>query len=231
MNIDLQAFFDPRQVLDNTDVLLAGAWTTIELSVVSAVMAGVVGVILSTTRSSRWRMVSGVTRTWIELVRGTPLLVQMYLLYYGLPSLGITLSPLVAAALALGLNSGAYVCEILRSALTAVVRAQSESARALGMGHAITQIRVVYPQAIPIALPGLIGEVIDIVKWSSIASIVVVPEATQVVSQIVAQSYRGFGIMFLTLALFYLALTFSLSTLSRRLEKRITRYRVRVAHA
>jgi ABC-type amino acid transport system permease subunit len=155
----------------------------------------------------------------------------MYILYYGLPSLGITLSPMTAAALALAINSGAYIGEILRAAVQAVPRAQSESSRAVGMGFVTTQIRVVYPQALPLALPGLVGEAIDIVKWSAIGSIVVVPEATQVVTQIVAQSYRGFGIMFLLLALFYLVLTASLAALGRKLEQRLTRYRQRFAHA
>jgi L-cystine transport system permease protein len=231
VKLDIQALFDPRQVLDNVDVLLDGAWTTIQLSALSIVFAAIVGLVLSVLRASRRKGVSGAARAWIELIRGTPLLVQMYILYYGFPSLGITLSPLAAAALALALNSGAYVGEILRTAVQAVPRAQSESGRAMGMGFIATQLRIVYPQAFPIALPGLIGEMIDIVKWSSIGSIVVVPEATQVVSQIVAQSYRGFGIMFLTLALFYLVLTGSLAALSRHLEKRMTRYRTRLAHA
>ena len=138
---------------------------------------------------------------------------------------------MTAAAAALAINSGAYIGEILRSAVQAVPKSQRDSGRALGMGFIHTQVRIVYPQSLPIALPSLIGEVIDIVKWSSVASIVVVPEATQVVSQIVAQSYRGFGIMFLTLAVFYLVITGSLAALSRSLEKRLTRYRTRLAHA
>lgn len=231
MSIDFQALFDLRQVTDNTEVLLAGAATTLKLSGLSIVFAAIVGVLLAVLRSSRLKAVSGASRAWIELIRGTPLLVQMYILYYGLPSLGITLSPITAAALALAINSGAYVGEILRTAVQAVPRAQSESCRAVGMGYFTTQLRVVYPQALPLALPSLIGEVIDIVKWSSIGSIVVVPEATQVVTQIVAQSYRGFGIMFLTLALFYLVLTASLAALSRGVEQRMTRYRRRYAHA
>jgi His/Glu/Gln/Arg/opine family amino acid ABC transporter permease subunit len=231
VTIDLQALFDLRQVTDNADVLLAGAWTTLRLAALSIVLAAVVGVVLASLRSSRFAFVRGASRAWIELIRGTPLLVQMYILYYGFPSLGITLSPLAAAATALAFNSGAYVGEILRTAIESVPRAQAESSRAVGMSHLATQVRIVWPQAMPIALPGLMGEVIDIVKWSSIGSIVVVPEATQVVSQIVAQSYRGFGIMFLLLAVFYLALTGTVAAISRRLEHRMTRYRMRLAHA
>lgn len=231
MKLDFQALFDPAQVVDNVDVLLAGALTTLQLSALSIVFAAMVGVLLSVLRSAPWLAVRGATRIYIELIRGTPLLVQMYILYYGLPSMGITLSPMTAAALALALNTGAYVGEILRTAIAAVPKAQGEAGRAVGMGYLATQYRIVYPQALPIALPSLMGEVIDIVKWSAIGSIVVVPEATQVVSQIVAQSYRGFAIMFLSLALFYLVLTASLAALSRWLEKRLTRYRTRLVHA
>jgi His/Glu/Gln/Arg/opine family amino acid ABC transporter permease subunit len=231
LSLDLQALFDLHQVTGNVDVLVAGAVTTLKLSALSMVFAAIVGLLLAVLRSSRLRVVSVASRAWIELIRGTPLLVQMYILYYGLPSLGITLSPMTAAALALAINSGAYIGEILRAAVQAVPRAQSESSRAVGMGFVTTQIRVVYPQALPLALPGLVGEAIDIVKWSAIGSIVVVPEATQVVTQIVAQSYRGFGIMFLLLALFYLVLTASLAALGRKLEQRLTRYRQRFAHA
>jgi His/Glu/Gln/Arg/opine family amino acid ABC transporter permease subunit len=229
--LELEAMFDPAQVLDNVNVLAAGAWTTLTLSATAVAFAAVVGLLLAILRSAqRWGLAT-VARVYIELIRGTPLLVQMYILYYGLPSLGITLSAFTAAAVALALNSGAYVGEILRSAVLSVERSQRESGRAMGMSYLATQVRIVYPQALPIALPSLIGEVVDIVKWSSLASIVVVPEATQVVYQIVSQSYRGFGILFLTLAAFYLVVTASLAWFARRLERRITRHRVRLGHA
>lgn len=229
--LELRAMFDPAQVMDNLALLTAGAWTTLLLSATAVVFAAIVGLILAALRSSPVRGLSTAARVYIELIRGTPLLVQMYILYYGLPSLGITLSAFAAAALALGLNSGAYVGEVLRSAVQSVDRSQRESGRAMGMSYLATQVRIVYPQALPIALPSLVGEVVDIVKWSSLASIVVVPEATQVVYQIVSQSYRGFGIMFLTLAAFYLAVTGTLAWLSRRLESRMTRYRARLVNA
>lgn len=229
--VDLKAMFDPAQVLNNVDALVAGAQTTLLLSATAVLFAAIVGVLLAAMRSSSWRLLSGAARIYIELIRGTPLLVQMYILYYGLPSLGVTLSAFTAAAIALALNSGAYVGEILRSAVQSVERSQRESGRAMGMSYLATQVRIVYPQALPIALPALMGEVVDIVKWSSLGSIVVVSEATQAVYQIVSQSYRGFAILFLALAVFYLVVTGSLSLLSRRLERRLTKYRLKVAHA
>jgi His/Glu/Gln/Arg/opine family amino acid ABC transporter permease subunit len=229
--LELRAMFDPAQVTNNLAALLAGAWTTLLLSATAVAFAAVVGVLLAVLRSTRWRALSLAARAYIELIRGTPLLVQMYILYYGLPSLGITLSPFIAAATALALNSAAYIGEILRSAVQSVERSQRESGRAVGMSYVATQVRIVFPQALPIALPSLTGEVVDIVKWSSLASVVVVPEATQVVYQIVSQSYRGFAILFLTLAAYYLVVTASLAWGARRLEARITRYRARIGHA
>lgn len=227
----LKAMFDPAQVLNNLGILGSGALTTILVSLVAVLVAVVVGLALAAVRGSPSRAVSVLARMYIELIRGTPLLVQMYIFYYGLPSLGIALSAFTAAALALGLNSAAYVSEIIRTAVQSIARSQRESGQAVGMSYFATQVRIVYPQALPIALPSLIGEAIDIIKWSALASIVVVPEATQVVYQIVSQSYRGFGILFLALAVFYFLLTGSLAALARRLEGRITRYRIRVAHA
>jgi His/Glu/Gln/Arg/opine family amino acid ABC transporter permease subunit len=229
--VDIEAMFDPAQVWNNVELLVSGAGTTLLLSATAIVLAAVVGILLAALRGSPWRVLSWGSRVYIELIRGTPLLVQMYILYYGFPSLGVTLSAFSAAAIALALNSAAYVGEILRAAVQSVERSQRESGRAVGMSYLATQVRIVIPQALPIALPALMGEVVDIVKWSSLGAIVVVPEATQVVYQIVGQSYRGFGILFLTLAGFYLVVTASLSSLSRRLERHLTRYRLKVAHA
>jgi cystine transport system permease protein len=228
--LDLAAIFDPEQVWRNLDQLVLGAETTLRLSITAIVLAAVVGVLFGALRSSSSRVLSSASRLYIELIRGTPLLVQMYILYYGLPSFGVTLSAFASAAIALAMNSGADVGEILRSAAQSVEKSQRESGRAVGMSAWATLVRIVIPQALPIALPALMGEVIDTVKWSSLAAIVVVPEATQVVYQIVAQSYRGFGILFLALACFYLTVTASLSWVSRRLERRLTRHRLRRAH-
>jgi len=226
----LEAMFDLSQVWNNTGALAMGAATTLLLSLTAIALAAVIGVFLAIVRSSPlWPLAWG-SRVYVEVIRGTPLLVQMYILYYGLPSLGITFSAFTAAALALAINSGAYVGEILRSAIQSVGRSQRESAIAVGMSKLATQTRIVFPQAFPIALPALVGEIIDIIKWSSLGTIVVVPEATQVVYRIVSQSYRGFGILFLVLAAFYLCVTGALALLSRRLERRLTRYRARVSH-
>ena len=203
--LELEAMFDPAQVWNNAACACHGCGDDIgPLSITAIAIAAVIGVLLALLRSSSWRVLSWGSQAYIEFIRGTPLLVQMYILYYGFPSIGITLSAFAAAAIALAINSAAYVGEILRSAIQSVGRAQNESGQALGMSKPATLIRIVLPQALPIALPSLVGEVIDIVKWSSLGTVVVVPEATLVVYQIVSQSYRGFAILFLLLAAFYL---------------------------
>lgn len=229
--LELEAMFDPSQVTNNLYVLMMGGLMTLLLSATAILFAAVVGVLLAALRSSSWRPLLWISRCYVELIRGTPLLVQMYLIYYGLPSLGITFTAFASAAIALALNSGAYVAEILRSAIQSVGRSQRESGQAVGMSKLATQVRIIFPQALPIALPSLVGEVIDIIKWSSLGTVVVVPEATQVVYQIVSQSYRGFGILFVLLAVFYLSVTATVALLSRRLERRLTRYRLKVGHA
>jgi cystine transport system permease protein len=155
----------------------------------------------------------------------------MYVLYYGLPSLSLRLEAFPCAAIALGVNSAAFVAEIVRAALEAIPRAQLETARAFGMGHILAVRRVIIPQALGIAIPAVSGEFIDIVKWSSVASIVVVPEITQVVHTIVGRTFTGFVELFLFVAVFYLAVTSALAAASRRLELHVNRYRLSSTHA
>ncbi|MEZ5810582.1 MAG: amino acid ABC transporter permease [Rhizobiaceae bacterium] len=227
MTVDYNALFDLSQVYDNWRLLVSGALMTISIALTATILAGILGIVMSMLLSSRRRWVAVATRGYVEVIRGTPLLIQMYILYYGLPALGIVLSGFWAAVIALGVNSAAYVGEISRGAIGSIDRAQRESGFAVGMSTFTTYRRIVLPQAFPVALPSLVGEVIDIVKWSSLATVIAVPEVTQIVYQIVSQSFRGFAILFLLLAGFYFTLTWSLSIMSRALESRLTSYRAR----
>lgn len=227
MNIDYAALFDLAQVYNNWRSLVSGALVTIYIAIAATLFAAVGGIFMWMLLASRSRTVAVGARIYVELIRGTPLLIQMYLLYYGLPVLGIVLSGFWAAVIALGLNSSAYVGEILRGAIAAIDKTQKESGMAVGMSSFTIFRRIILPQAFPIALPSLVGEVIDIVKWSSLATIIAVAEITQIVYQIVSQSFRGFAILFLLLGVFYFTLTWSLALLSRRLEYSLTSYRIR----
>lgn len=227
MTIDYNALFDLSQVYDNWQLLVSGGLMTIYIAITATVMAGIVGVLMALLLNSRRGWIVLATRIYVEVIRGTPLLIQMYILYYGLPAFGIVLSGFWAAVIALGLNSAAYVGEVSRGAIASIDRAQREAGMAVGMNALTTYRRIILPQAFPVALPSLVGEVIDIVKWSSLATVIAVPEITQIVFQIISQSFRGFAILFILLALFYFILTWSLSVMSRALESRLTRYRLR----
>jgi His/Glu/Gln/Arg/opine family amino acid ABC transporter permease subunit len=222
---------DPLPVLDNLRALLLGAVVTLELSLFAILLSVVLGVGGGLVRTWPSRGPRAAARVIVDVIRGTPLLVQMYVLYYGLPSLGLRLDAFPCAVIALGVNSGAYIAEIVRAALEAIPRAQVETARAIGMTHALAVRRVIIPQALGIALPPVSGEFIDIVKWSSVASIVVVPEITQVVHTIVGRTFTGFVELFLFVAAFYLAVTSGMAAASRRLELRVNRYRLSSTHA
>jgi His/Glu/Gln/Arg/opine family amino acid ABC transporter permease subunit len=215
-------------VSSNLDELLEGAIITVAISVAASLIALFVGSVVGVIRSSR-SVGAFALAVPVQLLRGTPALVLLYLLYYGGPSIGITLDAFAAAVIALGLNGAAYVSECVRAGIRAVPRSQVESARALGMGNATTLRRIVIPQALPIALPSITNEIIDVVKWSSLGAIIVAGEITQIAWSIVSRSYSGYLALFVTVGCFYLAMTTTLSVASRRLESVLTAHR-RPAH-
>jgi His/Glu/Gln/Arg/opine family amino acid ABC transporter permease subunit len=213
---------DLDPVIRNAFDLLEGGLTTLGISVAACGIALVAGTTAGIVRSSGSGPRTMLVSLPVNLLRGTPALVQMYLLYYGGPSVGITLDAFTAAVIALGLNGGAYVSECVRAAILAVPHPQVESARALGMSYALLLRRIILPQAIPVGIPSITNELIDVVKWSSLGAIIVAGEITQVAWSIVSRSYSGYAPLFLTVGLFYLSITLCLSTAGRWLENRLT---------
>ena len=206
-------------------MLAKGGATTLALSAAAAVLALTLGGLLGLLRISNRIWLATPARVLIDVVRGTPVLIQLYLIYFGLPSLGIFLSPFLAAVVALGVNAAAYVSEIVRAAIQSVPKQQTESCRALGLSRSRTFCRIIAPQALGIALPPLTNELIDIVKWSSIAAIVVVPEMTQVFYTIVSRTFQLIEV-FVIVSAFYLIVTSIISALLGLLEVRLSRYRI-----
>ena len=200
---------------------LAAAWVTLELSVLAFLLAVPVGVVLAVARVYGSRPVAGAARLYIELFRGTPVLLQLFVLYYGLASV-ISLGPVQAAVLGLGLNYGAYEAEVYRGALLAIPRGQSEASRALGFGPAQTLWHILLPQALRLALPPMTNDFVSLLKDSSLVSVITVIELTKRMT-IAAVDLRGWLIPGLLCAALYLALSFPLSELARRLERRLAR--------
>lgn len=167
------------------------------------------------------KVISSVCVVYIEIIRGTPLLVQLFILYYGLPSIGILLSPLSAALLGLSMNSGAYQAEYLRGSIQAIPTGQMVAARTLGMNKMQSIKNVVLPQALRISIPAWSNELIYLFKYTSIAYIIQVRELTAEGLLITAKNFR-FIETFVIIALIYLIFTLIISEIVDRLEKRFS---------
>lgn len=162
-------------------------------------------------------------RFYVWIIRGTPLLVQLFLIFYGLPSVGIVLDAFPAALIGFTLNVGAYTSEIIRAVLSAVPKGQWEAAYSTGMTWAQAMRRIILPQAGRIAVPPLSNTFISLVKDTSLAAAITVPELFRAGQRIVATTYEPL-ILYVQVALIYLVVSSVLSTLQARLEKRLSRY-------
>jgi polar amino acid transport system permease protein len=209
---------DFAPILDRLPQFGAGALQTIWLAVASFALAVGIGLALALARLSRRRWLSRSSRIVTDALRGTPALVQVLLIYFGLPQLGISLEAAVAGVIALGLNSGAYIGEIVRSGIQSVDPGQMEAARSIGMSHARAMRRVVLPQALRIVLPPVTNEATTLVKGTSLLSVISITELTRVGQQVMGITFRPIE-AFLAVALVYLVLISALSQASIVLER------------
>ncbi len=197
------------------------AGVTLEISLFAFLLAVPVGLLLAIARVYGGRVTSALARIYIEVFRGTPVLLQLFVLYYGLAPY-YSFSPVTAAVLGLGLNYGAYEAEVYRGALLAIPRGQTEAAKALGMGPTQILRHVLLPQALRLALPPMTNDFVSLLKDSSLVSVITVIELTKRMT-IAAVDMRGWLVPGIACAAFYLALSFPLSELARRLERRLSR--------
>jgi cystine transport system permease protein len=209
--------------LDSVPFLLKGAYFTVILSLGGMFFGLALGFGLALMRLSSRRWIGWIARIYVSFFRGTPLLVQLFVIYYGLPQLGIELDPLPAALLGFSLNMGAYACEILRSAIGAVDRGQWEAAASIGMTRAQTMRRAILPQAARTALPPLGNSFISLVKDTALAATIQVPELFRQAQLITARTFEVFT-MYLAAALIYWILASLLAHLQNRLEARVNRH-------
>jgi polar amino acid transport system substrate-binding protein len=209
--------FDWTMFLEFVDA----AVVTLEISVLGFLLAVPVGLLLAVLRVYGGIVSRVVARGYIELFRGTPVLLQLYVMYYTLGEV-IRLSPITVSVLTLGLNYGAYEAEVYRGALLAIPRGQTEASKALGLGAWQTLRHVLLPQAFRIALPPMTNDFVSLLKDSSIVSIITVIELTKRMT-IAAVDLRGYLVAGIACALFYLLLSVPLSELARRLERRLAR--------
>ncbi len=199
-------------------LLLKGAGITIILSTVSMALAIALGLLLAVTRFYDPPLIGGIATAYVEVYRGTPLLIQLFIIYYGLPNIGIVLSPLAAAIIGLGMNYAAYEAEVYRGGIEAVPRGQVEAAMSLGMPRSSTFQTIIFPQAFRISLPAVTNDFIALFKDSSIVSVIAMVELTKTYGILAATTLRYFELG-LVVAILYFGMSYPLSILARRIEK------------
>jgi polar amino acid transport system substrate-binding protein len=209
--------FDASQAL----LFLKGAWVTLLISVGAFAIALPLGLLLAMVRSFGGVASRLAATSYIEIFRGTPVLLQLYILYFGLAPI-VKLGPFEAAILGLGLNYAAYEAEVHRGALLALPRGQDEAARSLGLGRRQALYHVLLPQSFRNALPALTNDFVSLLKDSSLVSVITVVELTKRMT-IAAVDLHGWLIPGLACAALYLALSLPLAELARRLERRLAR--------
>lgn len=211
-------------MLDSLVPLLWAALVfTIPLTLLSFVLGLTLGLVTAIARLFGPRPLVAVARFYVWVIRGTPLLVQLFVIFYGLPSVGILLDAFPAALIGFTLNVGAYTSEIIRAVIASVPRGQWEAAYSIGMSWSQAMRRTILPQATRVAVPPLSNTFISLVKDTSLAAAVTVPELFQTAQRIVATTYEPL-ILYIEAALIYLALSSVLSALQVRLERRFARY-------
>ena len=201
--------------------LTQGLWVTIWISFVSGFIGLVIGLITGLCRISKNPTLRGLAVFYIELIRGTPLLVQIFIFYFFIGTV-LHLDRIVAGVGALALFVGAYTAEIIRAGIQSIPKGQTEAARSLGMSAAETMVYIVLPQAFKRVLPPLAGQFISLIKDSSLVSVIAITDLTKSGREIITSSFATFEIWF-TVALLYLVVTSVLSQLLFWLERRFAR--------
>ncbi|GAA2014187.1 amino acid ABC transporter permease [Microbacterium ulmi] len=196
---------------------------TVPLALASFVLGLVIALGVALMRISRRRVVSGIARAYISVIRGTPLLVQLFVIFYGLPSIGIVVPPWPSAIVAFSLNVGGYAAEVIRAAILSVPKGQWEAAYTTGMSRTMTLRRIILPQAARVSVPPLSNTFISLVKDTSLASLILVTELFRVAQQIAAFS-QEFLILYIEAALVYWIVCLALSAGQNRMERRLDRY-------
>ncbi|ADD77427.1 cystine transport system permease protein [Pantoea sp. PA1] len=209
-------------VLDSAPFLLKGALFTLQLSIGGMFFGLILGFLLALMRLSRFWPVNWLARIYVSIFRGTPLIAQLFMIYYGLPQFGIELDPIPSAMIGLSLNMAAYASESLRGAIAAIERGQWEAAASIGMTPWQTLRRVVLPQAARTALPPLGNSFISLVKDTSLAATIQVPELFRQAQLITSRTLEVFT-MYLAASLIYWVMATVLSALQNRLEAHVNR--------
>lgn len=204
-------------------ILARGAVMTVELTILATFFGTIIGLVVAFARISRSKLLSGLAYFYTWAIRGTPLLVQLYFIYYGLPQVGIRLDAFPAAVIGISICAGAYIAEIIRAGIQSIDKGQMEAARSLGMTYFQAMRYVILPQAYRRMLPPMGNEIIALTKDSSLASTLALVELMRTARQIDAATLRSME-AYIAAGAFYLAMTTGLTMLFDRIEKRLAVY-------
>jgi cystine transport system permease protein len=221
--MQLQELLDLRELLfDAAPIMLRGAGYTLLLAVAAMLGGLVLGVPTALMRVSPLAPLRWPAAVYVSAFRGTPLLVQLFVVYYGLPSIGIEFTPVAAGVLTLSLNAGAYLSESLRGAILAVSQGQWRAAFSLGLGYAQTLRHIVLPQALRIAVPSMSNTLISLIKDTSLVSVITMTELMLVTKELISVTFRPLP-LYVGAALIYWMLSLFFEGLQRRAERRFNR--------
>jgi cystine transport system permease protein len=203
-------------------VMLTGAGYTLVFAVAAMVGGLAIGFPVAVMRMSPWALVRWPAAIYVSCMRGTPLLVQLFVIYYGLPSVGIEFTPVTAGVLALSLNAGAYLSESLRGAIAAIGQGQWRASFSLGLGYWQTLHHVVLPQALRVAVPSMSNTLISLIKDTSLVSVITMTELMLATKEVIATTFRPLP-LYIAAALIYWALSLAFEALQRKAERRLNR--------
>lgn len=206
-------------------MVIAGFKYSIPMMLISFFLGLLLALLVALGRMSRFKPISALCAFYVWIIRGTPLLVQLFIIFYGLPSVGIVFSPFVSAIIGLTISQGAYNSEVIRGALTGIPKGQHEAPYALGMTKFQTLIHVIIPQAALTAVPALGNSFISLLKDTSLTSVLTVQEIFMVAKQISAIQYKPL-ILYIEAAFVYLVFSTFLTWVQTKLEKRLGKHLV-----
>jgi L-cystine transport system permease protein len=202
--------------------MLVGAGYTLLFALASMAGGLVLGFPTAVMRTAPWAALRAPATLYVSLMRGTPLLVQIFVIYYGLPSVGIEFTPVTAGVLALSLNAGAYLSESLRGAIDSIGQGQWRASFSLGLGYWQTLRHVVLPQALRVAVPSMSNTLISLIKDTSLVSVIALTELMLATKEVIATTFQPLP-LYLAAAAIYWCLSLAFEQLQRRAERRLNR--------
>ena len=206
-------------------ILIPGLTVTIPLTIISFSLALVIAIIVALIQFAKVKILKDIARFYVWVIRGTPLLVQLFVVFYGLPNIGILIDPFPAAVLVFAINEGAYCAETIRAGLEAVPYGQMEAGECVGMSYMQIMRRILLPQALRLSFPTLANSIISMTKDTSLAANITVTEMFMATQRIVARTYEPLA-LYIEVGIIYLIFCTVLTRLQRFGEKKLGRYKI-----